>query len=133
MNLDLPGGAGSVTDINGALFAVDGGILGQLAADLDLTTSDLALSGSSALAFNSTASAFQGTLNAGDSSVPVDVPAGPYFAFGLTDLDFSLLGSTVTGDVTVVLSQGLIGESGDAVEVEVDGSTGDLATEHDSI
>lgn len=87
VNLDLPGGAGSVTDINGALFAVDGGILGQLAADLDLSTSDLALSGSSALAFNSTASAFQGTLNAGDSSVPVDVPAGPYFAFGLTDLD----------------------------------------------
>ena len=89
---------------------MDGGVLGALGADFQINTTDLTMNGLAAMDFNTTASAFSTTLHDGTNAVPINVPAGPYLAFGLDDLDFSLLGSNVSGDIEVILSGGLVGE-----------------------
>ena len=119
-SLELAGGSGSVSNINGSLFAVDGGVLGTLGADFQINTTDLTLSGGAAMSFNTTATGFSNTLHDGTNAVPINVPAGPYLAFGLDDLDFSLLGSNVSGDIEVILSGGLVGESPDTILIEVE-------------
>ena len=119
-SLELAGGSGSVSNINGSLFAVDGGVLGALEADFQINTTDLTLNGLAAMDFNTTASAFSSTLHDGTNAVPINVPAGPYLAFGLDDLDFSLLGSNVSGDIEVILSGELVGESPDTILIEVE-------------
>ena len=107
VDLALPGGVGEVSGVTGGLVLRSSGFAGQLSGSVDINTRDLDFSGSSTLKINTFGKSIFSTLEIGGDTVTLDVPKGPFFSIDFEDTALSLLGASLTGDLSLILSAGL--------------------------
>ncbi|MDB4265285.1 LEPR-XLL domain-containing protein, partial [bacterium] len=110
VDLALPGGVGSVNGVTGGLVLRRSGFAGQLSGSVDIDTPDLDFSGSSTLKINTFDQAIFSTLEIAGDNVTLDLPSGPFFSIDFEDTNLQLLGASLTGDLSLILSAGLTSE-----------------------
>jgi hypothetical protein len=106
-SLSFPGGF-SVSAINGVLILSQAGVAGTLSATLSASSSSIAVTGTFSLAVNTGANAVNETIPAGNTSLSVNLPGGPYVSLQATDgvvalnpVSFTATGGTA-GQLTLV-------------------------------
>ncbi|MDB4408599.1 LEPR-XLL domain-containing protein, partial [Akkermansiaceae bacterium] len=107
VDLALPGGLGNVNGVTGGLVLRKSGFAGQLSGAVDIDTSDLAFAGTSTLKINTFNQALFSTLEIAGDNVTLDLPSGPFFSIDFEDTDLELLGASLNGDLSLILSAGL--------------------------
>ncbi|MGJ8697979.1 MAG: LEPR-XLL domain-containing protein, partial [Verrucomicrobiaceae bacterium] len=107
VDLALPGGVGNVSGVTGGLVLRRFGFAGQLSGAVDIDTPDLDFSGTSTLKINTFNKALFASLEIAGDNVTLDMPKGPFFSIDFEDTALTLLGASLTGDLSLILSAGL--------------------------
>ncbi|MCX8239306.1 MAG: LEPR-XLL domain-containing protein, partial [Akkermansiaceae bacterium] len=107
VDLALPGGIGKVTGLNGGLVLRRSGFAGLLNGTVEIDTPDLKFGGLSTLKINTFDKALLATLKIAGGDVTLDLPKGPFFEIDFENTELKLLGASLTGDLSLVLSSGL--------------------------
>ena len=91
----------SVSNGQGSLIVAGSGVAGQFSADVTTSIPNVTFNGNFGLAINTTGTAVNQVLTAGNQSIALDLPAGPYLKVSATGLNLSILGQTLTGDFAI--------------------------------
>ena len=121
IDLTLPGGVGNVSGVNGGLVLRRSGFAGQLSGSVEIDTPDLDFSGSSTLQINTFDAAIFSTVEIAGDVVTLDLPEGPFFSIDFENTALSLLGSTLAGDLSLILSSGLTSDGIDELLIAASG------------
>ncbi|MDA8436815.1 MAG: FG-GAP-like repeat-containing protein, partial [Actinomycetales bacterium] len=91
-----------LSDGSGLLVVTSAGVAGRLSGTLAVSLpAGISLSGSLALAINSTPSRVTESATVGTTTVSVDVPGGPYVRFDGTGITLTVLGQSLSGDLSI--------------------------------
>ena len=96
----------TITGATGAVFIEPTGLAGSISATVGLDVPGVTLTGNLALQINTGTVAVSDSITIGQTTVGVTVPAGPYLEVAGTGVRLSILGQTLTGDVTIAQQTG---------------------------
>ena len=90
-----------VTNGQGVFVLSSAGAAGSFSASASLNVPNVTLGGTFGVTFNNTTSAINETFTVGGQSQSLVVPAGPYFRVSGTAVTVSVLGQTISGNLTI--------------------------------
>ena len=103
------GSLGGVTGASGEILVTSGnGIAASLSGTLALTAPGITTGGAFNVEVNSTGAAVSQSFTVGGQTLALSLPAasGPYIQVAATGASFSVLGQTLSGDITVLATTG---------------------------
>jgi Ca2+-binding RTX toxin-like protein len=107
-----------ITNSSGAFILTDAGVAGQGTVTLSVGVPRVGLTGTFTVRINMTDTAVTETVQVGDSSVHLAVPAGPYLQVVGDSVTLTVLGVSLTGDLSLEQRETLDGTKVVAVRAE---------------
>ncbi|OQY08208.1 MAG: hypothetical protein B6I22_01165, partial [Desulfobacteraceae bacterium 4572_123] len=100
----------SLSNGQGSFLLTPEGLAGEISGIVTITIPGIDVSGIFSLQINQTTAAVNELFTAGDSSIYLNLPVGPYLKISGEDVSISILGQTISGDFAFI-------KNGDVIEL----------------